>query len=619
MKILIGHKSLLENIPQLIDIEGQPYILSTSQQKTPILYSAICPHQHNIVKELGEMVWRCPSHGWTFDPLSGRSINTAQQSLQAFPIIIEGDHLYAELQEKEKPIFEISGEKIAPKITVVGSAALLIEWNDFKILTDPWIEGSAVFGSWINYPPSGVKVDDLQDVDMIWISHEHSDHLNEYSLSLFRKDIPLYVPDFDNNRLAKLVTKIGFTKVHSMPTNQIFSITNDISAVCFKSGSVWNDNILLLKLGNFTILNVNDAGFNWNIKNVIEKIDLICIQFSPASGYPMTWTHLDDGKKLQLMNERNIGMLRMIKQIAEFCQADYILPFANFNELFRPEHAKYVEFQPKNRPYDVVEYLKNMRVKILDLLPGESWDGKTGKISRKSGREKFYEKETMYEYLNSVYEKEKETVPTEFDITHEDLKKYFESFNSGIITKEIGKYTVSFTARNDKRVLHALINFDNGLVTYLPQNNAVNAEMKMVCPGGIIQKIIKNDLSWDEISSGYWCEFSRQPDLYNVAFWKLLHAPWKARQKYINESSSYFKMRNTTSIADIIEHGGMMASQIFEKYGLPCAGCEVAIGETVEEGCRLHGFSEEKTHQLIMELKNFFDKKYTTDKTINVI
>jgi CMP-N-acetylneuraminate monooxygenase len=616
LKILVGSKSLLDNTPNLLDIEGNPYILTKDLHKTPILYSAICPHQHNVVKELNENIWRCPSHGWTFDPLSGCSVNAPQQSLQSFPIIIEGDSVYADLPEKNKPIFSISGEKIAPRVSVVGSAALLIEWNGFKILTDPWIEGTAVFGSWANYPPSGITVNDLQDVDMIWISHEHSDHFNEYSLSLFRKDIPVFVPDFDNNRLAKLIAKLGFTKIHSMKTDKIFSITNDISAICFKSGSVWNDNILLLRLGNFTILNVNDAGFNWRIKDIIGKIDLICIQFSPASGYPMTWDHLDNDKKLQLMKERNLGMLKMIKQITEFCQADYVLPFANFNELCYPEHAKYVAFQPKNRPSDVKEYLKNTNITVLDLLPGESWDGKTGTFSRKLDREKFYEKETKNEYLKKVYEKEKKSIPTEFNITHDDLKNYFESLSNGNITKEVGNYTVSITIKNEERQLHALISFNDGKITYSSADDPIKAEMQMICPGGIVQKIIKNDLSWDEISSGYWSRFSREPDLYNVAFWKLLHAPWRARQEYANESKSSFQFINTVSIADVIEHGGFEVSKIFEKYSLPCAGCEISIGETVEDGCRLHGFSKEKTNELLTELKNFFNKNLATNNII---
>ncbi len=60
--------------------------------------------------------------------------------------------------------------------------------------------------------------------------------------------------------------------------------------------------------------------------------------------------------------------------------------------------------------------------------------------------------------------------------------------------------------------------------------------MTMVCAGNMIQEIIRNDLYWDEIQSGYWCTCSRNPDVYNVAFWKILHVPWQARLEYSKDS-----------------------------------------------------------------------------------
>jgi len=340
MEIILS-SSILDDIPKLIEIQGQLYIITKNKNGIPILYSASCPHQHNVVRELNEEIWRCPSHDWTFNPKTGQSINTPQACLTRIPIRLEGNSLYVTVPDVQNElILPKYDDKILPKITVVGSASLLIEWNGFNILTDPWIEGSAVFDSWINYPPSGISVSDLPKIDAIWISHEHSDHFNEYTLSLIDKSIKIYVPDFDNCRLEKLVRKLGFENVTSMSHGKLFSLSDKINAVSFASGSFWNDNILYLQLGGFTILNVNDAGFNWNIPKIVGKVDMVCSQFSPASGYPATWTHIDTSKKLELMRARNTGILKMMKQIVDFCDADYLLPFANFNELYQPEHRK---------------------------------------------------------------------------------------------------------------------------------------------------------------------------------------------------------------------------------------------------------------------------------------
>lgn len=604
MKIIVGKSSILKKVPKLIKLEGNPYILAKNSDNSPILYSAICPHQHNVVEELNETIWRCPSHGWTFDPTSGDSISPPNAHLQKIPIKTENGFIYAEIPKRKKKnrIFNTYGEKTAPKITLVGSSSLLIEWKNFNILTDPWIEGLAVCGAWINYPPSGITISELPRIDAIWISHEHSDHFHEYTLSKLNKNIPVYVPDFDNNRLGKRAEKLGFKNVIAMKPGKIFNINNNIKAITFSSGSIWNDHILFLQLGLFKILNINDAGFNWTIKDTVGKIDMICTQFSPGSGYPATWTHLDLKNKQKLMRARNLGILKMIKQISTFCQADYILPFANFNELYRPEHLKYVKMQPKNRLTDVIHFFKNSTIKVIDLLPGESWDGKTGKFTRKSNRNKFYQRKTKLDYLRHIFKKEKHNpiIPKRFDIDHSDLKKYFEEFHYSDLARQVGKYSVAFTAKTHQRELHSLIKFENGKIIYQPSILPQKAELTMICPGNFVQEIIQKDLSWDEISSGYWCTFSRNPDVYNVAFWKLLHVPWKARS--FSKTSTNFIIKPTTAIADIIERGGNKTLQVFEEFGLYCAGCQASIGENIKDGCTLHGLNEEQTKKLIIEL-----------------
>ena len=151
--------------------------------------------------------------------------------------------------------------------------------------------------------------------------------------------------------------------------------------------------------------------------------------------------------------------------------------------------------------------------------------------------------------------------------------------------------------------MEALIIFDNGKVQYEPNPNNKRADMTMVCPGPILQEIIQKDLSWDEAYNGFWITFSRNPDIYNIHLWKLLYAPWRARPEYIQQTDLEYNVDPLRmSIADIIEKGGENASKIFENYGLYCTGCELGIGETIEDGCQFHGIDKQKTKKLIDEL-----------------
>ena len=611
MEVILS-SSILNKVPKLIDIQGQSYIISKNEEGIPILFSASCPHQNNVVSELHDTPWKCPSHDWTFNPKTGQSINAPQSCLTKIPIRLEENSLHVTIPDVENQInFPKYDTKIPPKITIVGSASLLIEWNGFNILTDPWIEGSAVFDSWINYPPSGISVSSLPKIDAIWISHEHSDHFNENTLSLIDKSTKIYVPDFDDCRLEKLVRKLGFKNITSMPSGKLFSLSDKINAVSFTSGSFWNDNILYLQLGGFTILNVNDAGFNWKIPKIIGKVDLVCSQFSPASGYPATWTHIDMSKKLELMKERNMGILKMMKQITNLCNADYLLPFANFNELYQPEHRKFVEIQPKNRLTSVLDFFKSEKVKIIDLLPGESWDGKENNFSRKTNREIFYDKEYLFTYLSEKFHFEKKNrTYLKFNLTHTEIEDYFKKFIASELTKKIGKYSIFMNLSSEDRTLNAFIKFENGEIIYEPKEEICDANMTMICPGSIIQDIIRKDLSWDEISSGYWSTFSRNPDIYNIALWQLFHAPWKARKNFSSIMELNFDTQNI-SIADIIEKYGNPALRTLEKFGLYCAGCEASMGEKIIDGCRLHGLSSKQTKDLINEIDHIIKNKNT--------
>lgn len=47
---------------------------------------------------------------------------------------------------------------------------------------------------------------------------------------------------------------------------------------------------------------------------------------------------------------------------------------------------------------------------------------------------------------------------------------------------------------------------------------------------------------------------------------------------------------------------------IMLSYGLHCVGCRVAAWETIEQGCRGHGMSEEMITELVEEINAFLDE-----------
>jgi len=226
----------------------------------------------------------------------------------------------------------------------------------------------------------------------------------------------------------------------------------------------------------------------------------------PTSSYPFVWSHLDDLQKRRIITGMNNGMLNMFKTVAEICQAEYVLPSANFYELANPEHKQYNKIMTKTRLPQLVKFFKNTKFEVLDLIPGESWNGE---FSRINNRERYFDHEYMDNFLHEKHliEIKMGFRPTLFDIDHEEMKKYFEVFSNSKLAKEVGFYRIFLETKDEHKTLRSLITFDNGIIKYQSNPMDNQAEMTMSVPGGVIQEIIRKDLSWDEAYNGFWCTF----------------------------------------------------------------------------------------------------------------
>ena len=77
------------------------------------------------------------------------------------------------------------------KITHLASASVLIQHKNTKILTDPWLVGDEYYGSWSHYPKLDLDLSKLDDLDYIYISHIHGDHMSIDTIKQLNKQSPL--------------------------------------------------------------------------------------------------------------------------------------------------------------------------------------------------------------------------------------------------------------------------------------------------------------------------------------------------------------------------------------------------------------------------------------------
>ncbi|MBV9357624.1 MAG: MBL fold metallo-hydrolase, partial [Chloroflexi bacterium] len=68
------------------------------------------------------------------------------------------------------------------RVDFVGHASLLVRRGALTLLSDPWWTGGAFGDQWYPYPFPVPERYPLQDLDGLYISHGHEDHLHPGTL-----------------------------------------------------------------------------------------------------------------------------------------------------------------------------------------------------------------------------------------------------------------------------------------------------------------------------------------------------------------------------------------------------------------------------------------------------
>ena len=76
----------------------------------------------------------------------------------------------------------------SPKITWVNHAGYILSYNNINVLVDPWINGTSFNNGWNLLTESFFPKNLIDNIDYLWISHEHPDHFSPGNLKLLNNE-----------------------------------------------------------------------------------------------------------------------------------------------------------------------------------------------------------------------------------------------------------------------------------------------------------------------------------------------------------------------------------------------------------------------------------------------
>jgi len=281
------------------------------------------------------------------------------------------------------------------KITFVNHASFLLEAKATSVWTDPWTMGKIVNNCGALHSPSA-RVP-IEQVEHIWLSHEHSDHFHFPTLKSIpeadRRRITFLYQKHSSPRVVEAIKKLGFEKIKELPQYRWLTLKPGFDILCGCVGTM--DSFLVVRTEGECILNLNDcvctdAQIQY-IHRLVGRPSMLLTQFSIAQ-----WigNHADDTDSVQ-------QKIRELKYRVLTFKPEFTVPIASFGYFCNQENSWMNRF--------MITPAQIMALKLPGvnfLYPGDVWD---------SSERKFRAEEAVARYMKDLEKLEIDPTPPGVD------------------------------------------------------------------------------------------------------------------------------------------------------------------------------------------------------------
>ena len=369
-------------------------------------------------------------------------------------------------------------------------------------------------GWWLNEPSTLDSIELIKEVDYIYISHNHPDHLHPETLNLVSKDKKIIVGDFQSKSTEKYLRALGFTNIISLGFNDIYDIVPNFQISILKSGDFRDDSGIYFNLNGYQVLLTVDCNFlNSNI--LPQNIDLLMTSFAGgASGFPLCYDNysIEEKKKVVLRNK-----LAIKSSVINYLKATSPINYLPYAGMFK-EYAKRDEFikdsNKKNAPIEYEQICNSLNIGYIEPEKNKLIQFRDGVINCQEIDVKYLQKEDYSFYINKYKE--------EYIYDPSDIISYLK--NSGYHSNQI----LQIIPTNDTfdEIIDEVVfaDFKNQVFKIISQNDIIDKKegfkvMKLSVRREIITCVIENKLPWEDFSIGFQMRVERSPNEYESDFW----------------------------------------------------------------------------------------------------
>ena len=512
----------------------EKHIVNLSETREVVwVVSRLCDHANGTLHPCeNNLHAKCPLHGWKLDleNLRYKNIDVEKKKID-FRIHDQNliiDHSDAHLSFPE----DIQNAQVSSEFNVrfLAHACLNFNCGKLNIVTDPWLTGPCFANGWWHDPrPSEDALLKLQNADLLYISHNHPDHMHTETLQPLAKsrpEIPIIVPNFQTKSTERPLKKLGFTNIHALAFNQIYAVEpENVYVSILKSGDFRDDSGLYINFaGKQALITVDSSILNQLV--LPTEIDFLATSFAGgASGYPWCFDHYSENEKQEITNTRHNAIKQSVMGYLNACRPKAYMPYAGYFSELASRDAYIRKNNHKISKEDIKLMIKQNfpNTVFIDPIATDLISLNNAVLATSSDvkRREPYSSGDIKQYLDTT------TTPSESEYA-KSLAQYFEqsSFIDNLhlyIAPCDDDFNATHTAAcvdfsGNTPVTKIFDNIENCLNAY-HENVEDIRKLLIKVRVAALWDVICNYKSWEELSIGFQCRIHRKPDVYNSKFW----------------------------------------------------------------------------------------------------